>query len=142
MPPTSRRVCWSSNIAPGLAIACRRPARLDASPTTPCSSAPHPGQIAHDNEARCYADADSQRLAGNLELADAFDQGQPGPYRPLGIVFMSLGISKTDKNPTAHRFDNITSEVTNLFCNRSTKRPQLHVQILGVEPCRKCGRAP
>jgi len=74
-------------------------------------------------------------------LADAFDQGQPCPYRSLGIVFMSLGISKTDKNPTAHRFDNITSEVTNLFCNRSMKRPQHHVQILGVEACRKRGRA-
>jgi len=103
--------------------------------------AAHPRQIAHDNEARRYADADSQRLAGNVELADAFDQGQPCPHRPLGIVFDSLGISKRDKNRTAHRFGHITAEVTDLFCNRSMIRPRHYLQILRVEPRRKRCRA-
>src|SRR5215472_8605467 len=54
---------------------------------------------------------------------------------------MSLGISKRDKNPTAHRFGNITAEVTDLFCDRSMIRPQHHVQIFRVEPRRKRCRA-
>ena len=54
---------------------------------------------------------------------------------------MSLGISKRDKNPTAHGFGNITTEAADLFCNRSMICPQHHVQILWVEPRRKRCRA-
>ena len=61
-------------------------------------------QIADDDEPGRDADARLQAERGVFELAHSFDQLQPGPHRPLGVVLMGLRIAEIDQHAVAHVF--------------------------------------
>ena len=42
-----------------------------------------------------------QRLR-RCKPADCVDDGEPGAHRPLGVVFMRLGVAEINQHPVAH----------------------------------------
>ncbi len=68
------------------------------------------GEITDYHDPGRNPDPHSQTCAGSgMELADAFDQRQPGTYGPLGIVFVRPGITKISKYTIAHVLGNETT---------------------------------
>ncbi len=90
----------------GAARPCRRAARLGVSPRANCScrrAAPH---VAHHHEPGMDPQAHGQvhppllRQAG-IELPQGLHHPQPGPHRPLGIIFVRQGVAEVDEQAIA-----------------------------------------
>ena len=60
-------------------------------------------EIANPDQAGGNANAHLDRLL-DAQLADRFDERQPGPHRPLGIVLVRVRIAEIDEHPIAHIF--------------------------------------
>ena len=79
----------------GGAMACNRAARFGVSPTMSAflKAIARPDQIADDDHSGRYADTDLQANRSR-EGWHRGDQLQPGPYRALRIILVSLGYPK------------------------------------------------
>ena len=60
----------------------------------------HHHQPGMDAQAHGQVHPSLLRQAG-IELAHGLDDAQPGPHRPLGVVFVRLGIAKVDQQAIA-----------------------------------------
>ena len=105
-PPRSCKVAALITSVLGAASPCRRAARLGVSPRASCScrrAAPH---VAHHHQPGMDPQAHGQlhplllRQAG-IELAQGLDHPQPGPHRPLGVIFVRQGIAEVDQQAIA-----------------------------------------
>jgi hypothetical protein len=75
------------------------------------------------------------------ELGDRFDNGEPGPHRPFGIVFMRLGIGEIDQHPIAEILGDKTGEPGDRVCDTAVISAYHFAQILGIEAHRQRRRA-
>ena len=70
---------------------------------------------AHDRNPRVQAQADCHthavlRLQASVERCHGVHHGQPSPYRPLGGVFVRLGIAKVDQQTIAQILRHVAIE--------------------------------
>ena len=75
------------------------------------------------------------KLGGfDIEATDSFDQAQPCPDRPLGIVLMRSRIAEIDQNPVAHVLGDKTVEAPDDIGDGAVIRGDDLAQILGIKP--------
>src|SRR5262249_29286217 len=101
---------------------------------------PRADEIANHDQAGANADSHLERLNA-AQLSNRFDERQSGPHRPLGVVFVGLGIAEIDEHPIAHVFSNEPAEPGDLLRDALVIGADHGTQIFGVEPCRERRRA-
>src|SRR5215467_11158805 len=79
---------------------------------------PRADQIADHDEPTGDAEPNIQRLV-RREPAYRVDDGEPGPYRPFGIVLMRLGIAEIDHHPVPHILGDKTGEPGDRISDRA-----------------------
>jgi hypothetical protein len=52
-----------------------------------------------------------------LQSSDRSDKLQPATNSPLGVILVSLRVTKVDQDPVAHVFRNETAEALHRLCN-------------------------
>ena len=74
------------------------------------------------------------QLFGRVEPGDRVEQRQPGADRPLGVVFVRLGISEIDQHAVAHVFGDEPGKAANSLGNDAMIGADHLAQILRIEP--------
>jgi hypothetical protein len=97
-------------------------------------------QVTDDHEAGCEPNADLNGC-GRGHLGDALDQGEPGTYRPLGLVLMGLRVAEIDENPIAHILPDKPGEAADRLGDTSVIRGDDLPEIFRIDLGGGLGRA-
>ena len=99
-------------------------------------------EIADDDDAGRYADADLQRLTGgSFELPDDRRDFQPRPDGPFGVLFMGARKAEIGENAVAHEFRDEPVVARHRARTGVLVAADDFAHVLGIEPRRKGGRA-
>ena len=89
-------------------------------------------QVTHDHEAGGDAYPDLKRLRA-LQATDAFDQGQAGSHGLLGIIFMSVRVTKIDQDTVTDAAGHEAAEPGHDFCNAPVVSPDDFAKVFNIE---------
>jgi hypothetical protein len=78
---------------------------------------------------------------GRGHLGDALDQGEPGTYRPLGVVLMGLRVAEIDENPIALILRDRPGEEADRFGDTTMIRGDDLPEIFRIDLGGELGRA-
>jgi hypothetical protein len=96
-------------------------------------------QVTDHDKSRGDAEPRLQSL-GKVEAGDRRYDRKPGPHRPLGVVFMRLGVAEINQDPVAHIFGDKTFEAGDGIGDGAMIRPDDLAQIFRIEACGQRGR--
>jgi hypothetical protein len=75
-----------------------------------------------------------QRLAGRrLQLRRGFDDREPGPHRPLGVVLVCLGVTEISEHAVAHILGDEPAALRDQVRAALVIGPNDPAHVLGIE---------
>jgi hypothetical protein len=95
----------------------------------------------HDQTGRDPGAHSQRRAVARAELSDPGGQIEPGPHRPLGVVFVRLRPAEIREHTVAHVLGDMAVPALHYFSAALLILPDQLAQVLGIEPCRERRRA-
>jgi hypothetical protein len=75
-----------------------------------------------------------------MELSHGLHDPQPGPYRPLGVIFVRQGVAEVDQEPIAEVLSNVAIEAGDHLPASALIGPHQLAQLLGIKAFSEGGR--
>ena len=103
---------------------------------------PRSDQVADHDQPGRDSNPNLQRRALRCdELRHRVDQREPGLHGALSVMLVCLGVAEIDQHTVAHILGNEPAILLDQCCAAAVIGADDGPQVLGIEPCRKRGRA-